>query len=625
MAKFLNQVSVKIDGTNMDTTFYDAIEEVVVDSTLDIPSMCSVKVHDNELAWADSATLAIGKTLAVTFIIDETGGTAATTPTFEGEIISIEPKFSSEGETSMRIRAYDKSHRLHRGRKTRTFLQVKDSDVVSTIAGEAGLTTEIDATTVTHDFLIQYNQTNMEFLQTLAERVGHVVFCASGKLYFKKGDAMPATEASELKFADNLRTFEPRLTAGGQAEITKVLGWDVTQKIQILSQGAPAAALNQGGMSQTGGAAAVAAFSSATESVAVIPVVNASEAALIQTRLNNDIGLEAMQAEGTCFGSPSLLAGRKVKISNVGTRFSGYYNVTAATHVYTADGYETHFTVAGRHANTFAALVGAGAGAQAEGLVTGVVPAVVTNNNDTDNLGRVKVKYAWLGEIESNWARIATPFAGASRGFQYIPEINDEVLVAFEHGNMRFPYIIGVLWNGVDKPPLTAADAVADGKVITRVIKSRLGHTITISDKDDLSQISVKTVDGHEVILLDGDGKDNITVKDKTGKNSIVIKSQDNSMTIITDGDFSVTAKGKITLKSTGDMSMTSDANAKVSSLTTTIEGTTKSEVKAPQVSVSGDTKAEVKGLMVSINGSAQSELKGGGMVTIQGGIVKIN
>lgn len=120
----------------------------------------------------------------------------------------------------------------------------------------------------------------------------------------------------------------------------------------------------------------------------------------------------------------------------------------------------------------------------------GVVVGVVTNNQDSEGLGRVKVKFPWLSdEDESQWARIAVLMAGKERGTFFLPEVDDEVLVAFEHGDVRFPFVIGALWNGVDKPP---ADN-GDGKNNLRIIKSRSGHTIKLNDEDGKETIEIKS------------------------------------------------------------------------------------------------------------------------------------
>jgi uncharacterized protein involved in type VI secretion and phage assembly len=107
--------------------------------------------------------------------------------------------------------------------------------------------------------------------------------------------------------------------------------------------------------------------------------------------------------------------------------------------------------------------------------VNGVAIGLVTNVNDPEKLGRIKVNLPWLDEsYESDWIRIATFMAGDGRGSFFMPEVNDEVLVAFEHGDARFPIVIGFLWNGRDRPP---ADHVRD-----RVFKSKNGHSIRFLD-----------------------------------------------------------------------------------------------------------------------------------------------
>jgi len=157
--------------------------------------------------------------------------------------------------------------------------------------------------------------------------------------------------------------------------------------------------------------------------------------------------------------------------------------------------------------------------------ILGVTTAIVTNNNDPDKLGRVKVSYPWLSDKnETTWARIATSMAGNEYGCYFLPEVDDEVLVAFDNGDIRHPYIIGALWNGKDAPPVTNDD----GKNNLRMIKSRSGHIVKLNDED---------------------GKETVEIIDKTGKNSVIIDTAKNTLTITTDKDISVLAsQGTITL-----------------------------------------------------------------------------
>jgi phage baseplate assembly protein V len=155
----------------------------------------------------------------------------------------------------------------------------------------------------------------------------------------------------------------------------------------------------------------------------------------------------------------------------------------------------------------------------------GVAIGIVTNNKDPDGIGRVKVALPWMSEeVESDWARVVAPMAGSGRGVYFLPEVNDEVLVAFEHGNPDMPYVLGGLWNGQDKPPASNSNGEND----VRTIKSRSGSEIRLTDTQNDSKI--------EII-------------DSSGHNTIVIHTQDNSITITSDGDVTISAdKGKLKL-----------------------------------------------------------------------------
>jgi uncharacterized protein involved in type VI secretion and phage assembly len=163
--------------------------------------------------------------------------------------------------------------------------------------------------------------------------------------------------------------------------------------------------------------------------------------------------------------------------------------------------------------------------------IPGVVVGIVTNNKDPDGMGGVKVKFPWRDNSdESYWARIATLMAGDGRGSFFLPEVGDEVLVAFDHGDVNHPYVLGSLWNGVDKPPETNDD----GKNNIRKIRSRSGHEIIFDDNNmqKKEKVEIHTSAGHKILLDDSAGQEKIEVVDKTGSNSIKIDSVQNSITI---------------------------------------------------------------------------------------------
>lgn len=165
----------------------------------------------------------------------------------------------------------------------------------------------------------------------------------------------------------------------------------------------------------------------------------------------------------------------------------------------------------------------------------GVVVATVADIDDPDGQGRVKIKLDWApdaagGDGYSAWARMATLFAGDNRGSWFIPDVGDEVLVAFEHGDPRRPYVLGGLWNGKDKPP----QSMSSGNNL-KVIRSRNGVKITLDDKSGQETLKLETPGGQKLTMKDGPGA--VTIEDSNG----------NSVKLETSG-ITVTAAAKVTV-----------------------------------------------------------------------------
>jgi len=163
------------------------------------------------------------------------------------------------------------------------------------------------------------------------------------------------------------------------------------------------------------------------------------------------------------------------------------------------------------------------------GSVDGVANATVTNNQDPSKLGRVKVKYPWReNQPESEWVRVSALAAGNDRGTLWLPEVGDEVLVAFEKGDIDHPFVLGALWNGAGAPP----EKNEDGENNTKLIRTRCGHQVKFFDKQGEEQIEIKTKGGHVLLMDDKAGSAQIKIEDSTGQNKITIDSTANSLTI---------------------------------------------------------------------------------------------
>ena len=212
--------------------------------------------------------------------------------------------------------------------------------------------------------------------------------------------------------------------------------------------------------------------------------------------------------------------------------------------------------------------------------INGVVIGIVTNNKDPEKLGRIRVKFPWLSnDDESNWARVASLMAGKDRGIFILPEIDDEVLVVFEHGNINMPYVIGSLWDGKDVPPETNSD----GKNNIRMIKSRSGHVIRIDDTD---------------------GNEKIEIVDKTEKNMITIDAKDNKISIMSDKDIEMSApNGNITINAM-DIDIKSSAATKIEA--------------AEGIEIKSSTTAKIEA-------AADMDMKASGNMNVKGATINLN
>jgi uncharacterized protein involved in type VI secretion and phage assembly len=226
----------------------------------------------------------------------------------------------------------------------------------------------------------------------------------------------------------------------------------------------------------------------------------------------------------------------------------------------------------------------------------GVVVGKVTNNRDPLYLGRVKVSIPSLfGEAdESNWATVMTPMAGEQFGVYFLPEIDDRVLVAFENGMPDSPYVLGSVWGFGYKPP----EKNENSNNNLRLIRSRSGHQITLDDTED---------------------QEKITISDKTGNNIIAIDSSTNTISITSDQDLSLNAKGNINLSSERDVSIECSGTLKLKAGNT--------EITAGQnkiVMESAPASLEIASQGVSLKHSTASISANGTTVNINEGALEV-
>jgi len=472
--------SIEVDGEPLDEQLAKRIHEVRLLSYLRLPDVCTLTAtfQRGTPQPIDEHPFAVGSRLEV-----KLGGREelTTTTLFRGDIVSLNVDFGSGG-VELLVRGLDRSHVLQRSRRTRTFQNQTASDIVEKILREAGFDAQTDASGDPYEFIEQDNETDWDFIWRLAERIGFEFVVEDGTAHFRRPDA--GATPVELQWPKTLHTFSPRVTAIQQVGEVTLAAQDAKAKQTIDASASTPRQIARIGIDRE---TIKNAFDGASVHIATEPVESHAEAQAVAQALLDKLANGYVAAEGVCDGNPRIRAGSTIDVTGVGQKFSGTYRVAAATHLLRGGGtYETRF--ASDTAHTLTANVGGSTTRPRFG--SQLVIGEVTNNHDPDDMGRVRVNYPSLGpDAESAWARVLTPSAGNARGILMLPVIGEEVLIGFEHDDTTRPYVLGSLFNGVDKP---GDDLLQDYE----------GSFALLSDhKVHISAIEEITIDGQKLNL----------------------------------------------------------------------------------------------------------------------------
>jgi phage protein D/phage baseplate assembly protein gpV len=477
---------VLVDGGELPQQLRDRVKEIRIVDYLRLPDVCTINVSFPKADGIDSQPFAIGKGIEVRLGAREK---QAARTLFKGDVVSLDPVFGAGG-CSLTVRAYDRAHLLHRSRKVRTYQNQTATDIVGKIVQENGLTFEGDPSGEPYELLQQDNETDWDFIWRLAERCGFGFVIQDLTAYFCKRSRKAAVE---LEWPGSLTSFRPRVTAVQQVGTVSLFAHDPMTKQTIMSSADRPEQIAQIGVPRD---QVAGAFEGATLHVATEPVKSIEEGNAVAQAVLNKLAEGYIAAEATGPGNPDIKAGVMVDVKGVGTSFSGMYFVAHSEHLLRGgSSYVTRFANSPSH--TILGTVGA-AGSGQPRFGANLVLGIVTNTNDPEEMGRVRVNYPALGsDIEGAWARIATAAAGKERGMLMLPMVGEEVLVGFEHGDTTRPYVLGSLFNGVDVPgPTLLHDR--DGSFVVRsdaeihteskrayTIKSGQGLTVEIAGNVD--------------------------------------------------------------------------------------------------------------------------------------------
>ena len=548
----------KLVGMPLSPTVLPSLVRAVVDTHLHLPDMFELTFNDAEGTIVKTAGLTIGAVVEVAAGAADSG---STTSLIKGEVTAIEA-ICQEGLIFSVVRGYEKAHRLQRAKRTRTFLDMTDSDIAKRVAKDAGLDTgKIEDSTIKHQHLAQVAQTDWDFLTQRAREIGFETGVAGGEFFFRKasgrtddggglGGALAAAasklglDGGKLTYKANLRTFLPRVSAANLTPDVEVRVWDTTD-----ARVAVAKADASSGTATIKGQEPAALATSFTDGL--IPPLTPPALPSIPGLPKLDFGLPASntaylvvdrplgtgaaadtaaeqaakgvadhiastfaEAEGDAAGDPKIQAGAQVEVAGVPEQFAGKWTVTNARHVFdpVEGGYHTRFWVSGRQNRSLLGLAASGTRVGHTDF-GGPVCGIVTNVSDPKKVGRVKVALPWLSPAyESDWARVVQFGAGARSGGLFVPSVGDEVLIGFEFGDPRRPYVLGGLINSKsDFGPLKSA-VNGSGMVTERGIATPAGNRLAFTD--DLppgpsglppikSAIALGTKDGKLGLVID--------------------------------------------------------------------------------------------------------------------------
>lgn len=519
------RASVKVGALPLRADAERHLSRVVVDTHLHLPDMFELTFLDEEGTAAETAGLSIGTKVEVY------GGAPDSTSAkklIAGEVTSVEA-ICADLHVYTVIRGYEQAHRLQRSKRTRTFLNSSDAQAVRTVASEAGVQVgTIDDTSTVHDHLAQVAQTDWEFIKQRAREVGYETGVVDGRFFFKRPPGMPAggglvgavLDAAglggtpTLTFKDNLLTFLPRVSGANLTPEVEVRFWDAERAEPVsattaIRSGTAELSQNPARLAESFGLAnplgiplpAIPGLlpdfgqppSAKAYAVVNRPLASGANASRAAEEMANGVAEHIAstfaEAEGYAVGNPDVQAGRRVTIAHVPAAFAGTWTVSNARHIFdeSEGGYHTRFFVSGRQERSLLGLASVGATQGEPARIPGLVCGIVTNNNDDESRGRVKVALPWLSPVyESDWARVAQFGAGRSSGAFFTPEVGDEVLIGFEFGDPRRPYVLGGLMNANTAYDL-GGDAVKvsgmTGQVVRRGFVTGSGNRLVFEDE----------------------------------------------------------------------------------------------------------------------------------------------
>lgn len=541
--RLTSSIYVRVAGQDLLTQNGQNLIEVIVDQHSHLPSMFEVRLYDARLRLLESDLLGPAQKVEIGAVTQSGKGVRL----IEGEITAVEPIFHRDGGAEILIRGYDKAFRLYKRAQSRTFLNVKDSDLAEKIAREWNLDVRVERTHTLYDHVYQRNQSDLEFLLQRAWRIGFECFVKNNTLYFRKPRKLNRPTVT-LRWGEDLLFFHPRMNFAEQVDEVVVRGWNSFEKKGVIGRAQDGNAYAQIGSTYARDSW-IKQFRNIKYVIVDQPVFTQNEAdVLAEARMDELVGA-FISAEGIAFRRPEIEAGQEVRIAGVGHRFTGIFLVTSARHVFNrADGFETTFTIHGTRTGLISEEM------QARERLDrwyGIFIGIVTNNNDPEKKGRVKVRYPWLDDHgESDWVRIAGTGANSDAGVSMLPNVNDQVLVAFEHGDFNRPIIMASLQQETGESNEIVTE---NGQTVRASWRTSGGHDVTMAHNSQENFLQINTSSGHTVRLDETAQKLTIT---SAGGHTIVLDDRTRQIQVESKGNMELKSQGNLSVQAGRDLNL---------------------------------------------------------------------
>ncbi|WDG29935.1 VgrG-related protein [Streptomyces sp. CA-278952] len=639
-------LTVEFDGTPLPAKFVNTLVEGYVDDSRTLPDLFLLRFRDPDRVLLEQAGLKIGTEAR---LLARAGGGTEPKPLLEGVVTALEVELDESGTFTV-VRGLDESHRLFRGRRVASYQNMTLADICGQVAQRAGLKPgPVDIAGPVLEHIAQPNITDWEFVRGLAEEAGAQAYVRDGQLHITKpAEAGGAPDASAradrdplvLELGSNLLRCRAGVSAAEQVSEVEVRGWDVRAKQPLVGR-APA------GSSPTLELGVTAAEVSAPFGEARFVVTDAAYGAQAQVdqaakALAERIAGSFAELEAVIRGNPEVRAGSAVALNAVGAPFEGRYTVTTSRHVFDAvRGYETWITVSGQQERSLFGLTGGSPAAAGGGRCAGLVSGTVTDTQDPEGSGRVKVRFPWLSdEYASDWARTAQS-GGTGGGEAFIPEVGDEVLVGFEHGHLDRPYVLAGLYNGQDRPggggSPSAGTPGAPGTPSASSAFSASGGAGGAGGGDALVDPTTGAVNrrafasrsGNQLELLDAaNGPQGVRLRTGDGKLTIDLDRKGTAIVIGSDGSVTIEAKEQVSIRAADGVALEAGRGAlelSGESVTLTARRGVSVDGGTGKVGIAAQGPVEVRGGEVTVEGSRRTEIRSGGSVNVNASMIKLN